>query len=221
MITFSDIFRHSRILPAAVVSDPNDAVPLAQALLKGGISVMEVPLRSEHAVECIRRIAREVPEMKIGAGTLLTPEQVDYSREAGASFGVTPGFNPSLVRYAVAQGFTLAPGVMTPGEIEQALELGVETVKLFPAHPLGMDYIRAIVAPYRHTRLQLIPFGGITKNNMLDYLSLPLVLAVGGTWIVEQKEITSRKWGEICLCARSSVEITHQCAFNKVTGKCV
>jgi 2-dehydro-3-deoxyphosphogluconate aldolase/(4S)-4-hydroxy-2-oxoglutarate aldolase len=196
----------ARILSAAVIDDPAHAVPLARALLAGGLGVMEVTFRNAHATECIRRIRAEVPGMLVGAGTLLTPAQVDQARAAGAAFGVTPGFNPTVVRHAVATGFTLAPGVLTPGEMEQALELGCPTVKFFPAAAAGgPDFIKAVSAPYAHTDLRLVPLGGIGEHNVAAYLALPLVIAVGGSWLADRKLAAAGQWAEITALTRRAV----------------
>lgn len=200
----------ARILSAAVIDDPAHAVPLARALLAGGLGVMEVTYRNAHASECIRRIRAEVPDMLVGAGTLLTTAQVDEARAAGAAFGVTPGFNPTIVRHAVASGFTLAPGVLTPGEMEQALELGCPTVKFFPAAAAGgPDFIKSVAAPYAHTALRIVPLGGISEHNLAAYLSLPLVVAVGGSWLTDRKLAAAGKWQEIATLSRRALATTH------------
>lgn len=192
------ILARARLLSAAVIDDVAHAVPLARALLAGGLDVMEVTFRNAHAAECIRRIRAEVPAMHVGAGTLLTPAQVDQARAAGAAFGVTPGFNPTVVAHAAASGFTLAPGVLTPGEIERALELGCPTVKLFPAAAAGGPaFIRALAAPYAHTPLRLIPLGGIDESALTAYLQLPLVIAVGGSWLTDRQLAAAGQWQEI------------------------
>jgi 2-dehydro-3-deoxyphosphogluconate aldolase / (4S)-4-hydroxy-2-oxoglutarate aldolase len=196
----------ARILSAAVIDDPAHAVPLARALLAGGLDVMEVTFRNAHAAECIRRIRAEVPAMLVGAGTLLTPAQVDEAQAAGAAFGVTPGFNPTVVRHAVATAFTLAPGVLTPGEMEQALEFGCPTVKFFPASAAGgPDFIKAVAAPYAHTALRLVPLGGIGEHNLAAYLGLPLVVAVGGSWLTDRKLAAAGRWDEITALTRRAV----------------
>jgi 2-dehydro-3-deoxyphosphogluconate aldolase/(4S)-4-hydroxy-2-oxoglutarate aldolase len=198
----------ARILSAAVIDDPAHAVPLARALLAGGIGIMEVTFRNAHAAECIRRIRSEVPAMTVGAGTLLTPGQVAEAIKAGAQFGVSPGFNPTVVRHAVAAGFPFAPGVLTPGEMEQSLELGCPVVKFFPAAAAGgPDFIKAIAAPYAHTALRLIPLGGIGEKNLADYLALPLVVAVGGSWLTDRKLAAAGNWEEITKLTKHAVQL--------------
>jgi 2-dehydro-3-deoxyphosphogluconate aldolase/(4S)-4-hydroxy-2-oxoglutarate aldolase len=208
-MTHSDlvtVLGRARLLPAAVIDDPARAVSLARALLAGGLDVMEVTFRNAHAAESIRRIRAEVPAMTVGAGTLLTPAQVDEARAAGAVFGVTPGFNPTVVQHAVASNFTLAPGVLTPGEMERSLELGCPVVKFFPAAAAGgHDFVKAVAAPYAHTALRMIPFGGVGEHNLADYLGFPLVVAVGGSWLCERALIAAGDWAEIAARTRRSV----------------
>ncbi|MEI8037784.1 MAG: bifunctional 4-hydroxy-2-oxoglutarate aldolase/2-dehydro-3-deoxy-phosphogluconate aldolase [Verrucomicrobiota bacterium] len=198
----------ARILSAAVIDDPAHAVPLARALLAGGLGIMEVTFRNAHAAECILRIRSEVPEMIVGAGTLLTPAQIDEALAAGAGFGVSPGFNPTVVRHAVAADFPFAPGVLTPGEMEQSLELGCPAVKFFPAAAAGgPDFIKAIAAPYAHTALRMIPLGGIGEHNLAEYLELPLVVAVGGSWLTDRKLAATGNWEEITLLTKRAMEL--------------
>jgi 2-dehydro-3-deoxyphosphogluconate aldolase/(4S)-4-hydroxy-2-oxoglutarate aldolase len=192
----------TRILSAAVVDDPAHAVPLARALLAGGLGMMEVIFRNAHAAECIRRICREVPEMTVGAGTLLTPAQIDVAMKAGAQFGVSPGFNPTVVRHAVATGFSFPPGVLTPGEMEQSLEMGCSVMKFLPAASGGgPGFIESIAAPYAHTALRLVPLGGIGESNLKAYLALPMVIAVGGSPVPHRFAPPSIRYG----CRRAAL----------------
>lgn len=181
------IFEHiakNRILPATVVPRADQAVPLAQALLQGGLDVMEVTLRNAEAPESIRRIRAEVPEMRCGAGTILSPDDLEAAMGAGAEFGLSPGFNPTVVEAAVKRAFPFIPGVQTAGEMEQSLQLGCPWVKFFPAEAAGgVPFLKAVSAPYRHTPLRLIPLGGISPGNLADYLALESVPAVGGSWL--------------------------------------
>jgi 2-dehydro-3-deoxyphosphogluconate aldolase/(4S)-4-hydroxy-2-oxoglutarate aldolase len=198
----------TRILSAAVIDDPAHAIPLARALLAGGLGIMEVTFRNAHAAECIRRIRSEVPAMTVGAGTLLTPVQIDEAIKAGAQFGVSPGFNPTVVRHAVAAGFPFAPGVLTPGEMEQSLELGCPVMKFFPAAAAGdTDFIKAIAAPYAHTALRLVPLGGIGETNLGDYLALPSVIAVGGSWLTDRKLAAAGNWEDISKLTKRAVQL--------------
>lgn len=196
-----------RLLSAAIIDALEHAVPLARALFAGGLDVMEVTFRNAHAAECVRRIRAEVPEMTVGAGTLLSPAQVDAARAAGAQFGVSPGFNPRVVRHAVELGFPFVPGVVTPGEMEQSLEAGCDWVKFFPAAAAGgVEFLKAVAGPYGHTRLRIIPLGGVSEANMLEYLSLPIVAAVGGSWLTDRKLAAAGRWSEITEITRRALD---------------
>jgi 2-dehydro-3-deoxyphosphogluconate aldolase/(4S)-4-hydroxy-2-oxoglutarate aldolase len=199
-----------RILPAAVVPNAADAVPLALALLAGGLDVMEVTFRTPDAPRCIELIREKVPQMYIGAGTLLTPGQIDQAIESGAQFGVTPGFNPTVISAAIERSFPLIPGVMTPGEMERAMEYGCSTVKFFPAAAAGgPQFLKAIAAPYLHTNLRIIPLGGVGPHNLREYLAVPLVVAVGGSWLTERRLILDQSWDKITSLAKEALSLAH------------
>lgn len=197
-----------RVLPIAVFEHVEDAVPVARALLEGGLSTLELTLRTPVALECLRAIRREVPAMKVGAGTILDPSQVKEVAEAGAYFGVAPGLNPRVIASAKVHHLPFFPGVMTPSEIEHALELGCRIQKYFPAKAAGgLDMLRILAAPYGHTGLKMIPLGGITPDNMADYLSLPLVAAVGGSWLVDKNLVAAKDWAAITQAAQAALAI--------------
>jgi 2-dehydro-3-deoxyphosphogluconate aldolase/(4S)-4-hydroxy-2-oxoglutarate aldolase len=197
-----------RVVPVAVIERVEDAVPIAQALLTGGLSILEITLRTPAALACIQAIRREVPAMKVGAGTVLDPSQVKEVSEAGAFFGVAPGLNPRVVASAKVRQLLFIPGVMTPSEVEHALELGCKLQKFFPAFAAGgIDMVKALSGPYIHTGLKLIPLGGVTPQNMADYLALPLVAAVGGSWLVDKKLVAARDWAGITRLAQEAVSI--------------
>jgi 2-dehydro-3-deoxyphosphogluconate aldolase/(4S)-4-hydroxy-2-oxoglutarate aldolase len=207
-VNLSSTLATARILTAAVIDSPELAGPLARALLVGGLGVMEVTFRNAHAAECIRRIRAEVPAMCVGAGTLLSPGQIKTAREAGAQFGVSPGFNPGVTRHAVETGFPFMPGVLTPGEMEQAVELGCPIVKFFPAVTAGgPGFLKAIAAPYAHTPLRIVPLGGIDEVSLAAYLALPLVIAVGGSWLTDRQLAAAGRWDEITARTRRAVHI--------------
>ncbi len=211
MMTTEDNLNHllenNCILPAVVIQNPKHAVPMAKALVRGGLSIMEVAVRQPHAFECIRRIRDEVPELTVGAGTLLTPRQIDQAMDAGASFGLSPGFNPTTVRESEARGFPFIPGAATAGEIEKALEHGCTTVKIFPIEPLGgLAYLNSIEGPFRHTGLQLLPMGGVNPNNLSTYLQHPMVIAVGGSWLTESDAAKSGRWDVITTRTQQALE---------------
>lgn len=199
-----------RIVPVAVLERVEHAVPVARALLEGGLSTLELTLRTPAALDCIRAIRTEVPELKVGAGTVLSPEQVRQVVDAGAYFAVAPGFNRRVVEAARALGLPFYPGVMTPSDVESALELGCTLQKFFPASVAGgLDMIKALAGPYAHTGLKLIPLGGITAGNMKQYLDHPLVAAVGGSWLVDKKLVATGDWAGITALVREAVAIAH------------
>lgn len=187
-----------RILPAAVVPAARHAVPLAAALIEGGLDVMEVTFRNAEAPEAIRLIRAEFPEMSCGAGTLLSVQDLDSAIGAGAEFGLSPGFNPEVVKAAVERGFPFIPGVQTAGEMERALSLGCPWVKFFPAEAAGgVGFLKAVSAPYAHTDLKIIPLGGVSPANLAAYLALDIVPAVGGSWLANASILASGDYAKI------------------------
>lgn len=195
-----------RIVPVVVLEDAKDALPLAEALLQGGLHCAEVTFRTDAAEESIRRIAKAYPEMLVGAGTVLTTEQVDRAVAAGASFIVSPGFNPRIVDYCLEKGIPMIPGCSTPSDIEQALERGLSVVKFFPAEAAGgIPMLKALSGPYRGVRF--MPTGGISPANVKDYLQLPYVLACGGSWMVKESLVKAGEFGEIQELTRQAVEL--------------
>jgi len=187
-----------KIVPVVVLDDADHAEPLAEALLAGGLDVMEVTFRTKAAPEAIRRIARSFPEILLGAGTLLEPGQVGQARDAGAVFGLAPGLNESVVAAAASLGMVFTPGVMTPSEIDRALGLGCTLLKFFPAENAGgARMLAAQAAPFVHTGVRFVPTGGITAGNLADYLRLPVVAAVGGSWMVERKLVAAGDFAEV------------------------
>jgi 2-dehydro-3-deoxyphosphogluconate aldolase/(4S)-4-hydroxy-2-oxoglutarate aldolase len=191
-----DRIRAARLLPVVVVDDASDAVPLSRALVAGGLPVAEVTFRTDAAAEAIRRIFSEVPEALVGAGTVLTPDQVRAAKSAGATFLVTPGFNPAVVAAAADVGLPIVPGVNNPTGVEQAMSAGLSAVKFFPAEPTGgVPFLKALMGPYRG--MQFIPTGGIGPKNLRDYLALPAVLACGGSWMVEPALVRAGRFDEV------------------------
>ena len=171
-----------RIVPMIVIDDPDDAVPLARALSDGGLPCVEVTFRTPRAVEALRRIAGELPDVLVGAGTVLTPAQVAEARAAGARFVVAPGFNAGVVEFCQSVELPVFPGVCTPTEIEMALGAGLSVLKFFPAEPIGgLPFLKAVAAPY--TTVSFIPTGGIGPSNLASYLAFPRVVACGGSWL--------------------------------------
>ena len=187
-----------KIVPVVVLDKAEHAEPLAEALLAGGLDVMEVTFRTAAAPEAIRRIAQRFPEMLLGAGTLLHPEQVRQAREEGAVFGLAPGLNEAVVQEAIDLEMTFTPGVMTPSEIDRALQFGCRLLKFFPAENAGgAKMLAAQAAPFAHTGVRFIPTGGITAGNLAEYLHLPIVAAIGGSWMVDRKLIASGDFAEV------------------------
>ena len=176
----------------------DDAVPLAQALLAGGLNVMEITFRTAAAAESIRCVRQEVPRMAIGAGTLLTADQVQQAAAAGAQFGVSPGLNEAVLAAANNVQIPFFPGVMTPTEVDRALNLGCKYLKFFPAEPAGgAAMLKALAAPFAHTGVKFLPTGGINSTTLPGYLALPQVAAVGGSWMAEKKLVAEKAWDKI------------------------
>ena len=195
-----------RIIPVVVLESAEDAEPLAEALLEGGLDIMEITFRTAAAEDAIRRISSRFPEVLLGAGTLLETEQVVRAKKAGAVFGLAPGLNPEIVAAARAAGLLFAPGVMTPSEIERALALGCKLLKFFPAEPAGgVNMLKALAGPYAHTGVMFIPTGSVSAINLTDYLKLPVVAAVGGSWMVDKQLIQAGKWAEITRLTREAL----------------
>lgn len=191
-----------------VIDRAEEAVPVAEALWAGGITVVELPLRSPEAWAALRLIRRACPDMMIGGGTLLTPEQVKQAWEVGADFGVAPGMNPRVVEAASAISLPFMPGVCTPTDIDRAVEYGCSWLKFFPCEPSGgLPYLRVIAAPFAHLGLQYLPLGGITLENMAEYLQEPCVGAVGGSWLASREMIRQRDWAAITEAARQACAV--------------
>lgn len=187
--------RQARIVPVVVIDDAAVALELADALLAGGLHVIEITFRTPAAAAAIAKIAAARPVMLVGAGTLLTEDNVRRAVDAGARFGLAPGLNVRTVEAARRAGLDFSPGITTPSELEQALQLECPVVKFFPAEQAGgVPMLKALEGPYRHTGVQFIPTGGINLKNLADYLALESVAAIGGSWFVEKKLIATRDW---------------------------
>ncbi len=186
------------VVAVLVIDEVKHALPLARALMAGGVDVMELTLRTPAALGSLRTIRAEVPEMLAGIGTILTPAQVREVVEAHAQFGVAPGLNPRVVEMAQDVGLPFAPGIATPSDLEGALELGCREVKFFPAEPSGgMKYLKSIAAPYGHLGVRFIPLGGLTAANMVGYLGDSIVPAIGGSWLASRQAIQAEDWETI------------------------
>ena len=197
------------IVPVVVLDDVKDAAPLAKALCEGGLPCAEVTFRTAAAEESIRIMSEQFPEMLVGAGTVLTTEQVDRAVAAGAKFIVSPGMNPRIVKYCVEKGILITPGCANPSDIEQALENGLDVVKFFPAEPAGgLKMIKAMAAPY--VGVKFMPTGGINQNNVKDYLAYDRILACGGSWMVKGDLVAAGEFDKIKELAAEAVEIVKE-----------
>ena len=197
------------IIPVVVLDDAKDAEPLAKALCEGGLPCAEVTFRSEAAEECIRIMSEKFPEMLVGAGTVLTTEQVDRAVAAGAKFIVSPGLNPRIVKYCVEKGIVITPGCANASDMEQALENGLEVVKFFPAEPAGgLNMIKALAAPY--VGLKFMPTGGISPKNVRDYLAYNRIIACGGSWMVKNELVKAGDFAAITEMAKECVQIVKE-----------
>lgn len=192
------------IVPVIALNHSEDAAPLAKALCDGGLPCAEVTFRTDAAEDSIRIMAKEFPDMLVGAGTVLTTEQVDRAVAAGAKFIVSPGLNPKVVRYCVDKGIPIVPGCTNPSDIEQAIECGLEVVKFFPAEACGgLEMIKAMAAPY--TKMKFMPTGGINAKNLTSYLDFNKIIACGGSWMVNNDLIKNGDFDGIAALTREAV----------------
>ncbi len=192
------------IIPVVAIPSPEHALPLAEALLQGGLPCAEITFRTAAAAESIAQIKQRFPELLLGAGTVLTIGQVDAALNAGAEFIVSPGSNPTTIAYCQQKGIPIFPGVCTPTEIEMNLERGIDVMKFFPAEPAGgVKFLKAICAPYKDVRF--IPTGGIDAKNIGDYLALPNVVACGGSWMVKPELMRENNFAEVQRLAAEAV----------------
>ena len=193
-----DVLKNAGIIPVIVLDDESKAVPLARALVKGGLPVLEVTFRTKAAPGAIAKIKAEVPEAVVGAGTLLTKEMVSAAKYAGAAFGVAPGFDPDVVAAAQEIDLPMVPGIATASELSQALTAGVSLVKFFPAEAAGgVKMIKNLLGAFRFTGVKFMPTGGINLSNVGDYLAVPEIVACGGTWIVPKDALAANDWATI------------------------
>ena len=190
-----DRLRCCGVVAGFSVDDVRHAVPIAEALLAGGIDAIELTLRTDAGIASVKSICDNVPDMLVGVGTILTPEAAGQVHEAGAAFGVAPGLSRRVVVEARKVGLQFAPGIATPSDVEAAIELNCDFVKFFPAEASGgIKYLRSMSAPYQHLGIAYFPLGGINADNMLDYLREPNVPTVGGSWIVKKDLVQSEDW---------------------------
>ena len=204
--TLNNRLRGIKIVPVIALERAEDAVPLGAALLQSGIPAAEITFRTAAAIDAIRRLRDAQPEMLIAAGTVLNAAQAKAAQQAGADFIVSPGFNPNTVKACQDMGIAITPGINNPMAIEAALELGISTVKFFPAEASGgIPMLKALLAPY--AMLQVMPTGGIGVKNIRDYLALPNVIACGGSWMVEKSLLAAQNWDEVARLSREAVAL--------------
>lgn len=200
MKTLNERLSEIKVVPVIAIKDASKAAKLAEVLIENGLPCAEVTFRTAQAFDAIKAMREAFPEMLIGSGTVLTTDQVDQSIEAGVDFVVSPGFNPTTVKYCQQRNITIVPGVNNPSLVEQAMEMGLRTLKFFPAEPSGgVNMLKALTAVYP---VKFMPTGGVSPKNVNDYLAIPSVLACGGTWMVPNDLIDNEKWDELAKLVR-------------------
>ncbi len=193
------------IVPVIAINDVEKAVPLAKALVAGGLPCAEVTYRTAEAEEAIKRMAAEVPECIVGAGTILTPEQADSAIAAGAKFLVSPGLNPRVVKHCIDKGYLITPGTANPSDVETAIELGLDVVKFFPAEAAGgINMIKSMCGPY--TKMKFMPTGGVNPSNLNNYLSFNKIICCGGSWMVKPDMVNEGRFDEIIALCKEAVQ---------------
>lgn len=206
MKTLEEQFYEYAVVPVVVLDDADDAAPLAEALIKGGLPCAEVTFRTEAAEESIRIMNKKYPDMLVGAGTVLTTEQVDRAVAAGAKFIVSPGFDPEIVDYCMEKNIPVFPGCVSPSEVAQAVKRGLKVVKFFPAEQAGgLAMLKAMAAPY--TMLKFMPTGGINTKNLKEYLGFSKILCCGGSWMVKGDMIKNKEFDKITEITKEAVEL--------------
>lgn len=197
-----------RIVPVLVLNDLDSGLKMCEVLAECGLPAAEITFRTKAAESIIRAASTRFPELYLGAGTVLNVDDLKRAFDAGSKFAVAPGFNPTVVRAAVSAGYAFAPGVCTPGEIEQTMELGCRFLKFFPAEAAGgTKMLKSLIAPYKHLGVRFMPTGGVTTANVLDYLAIKEVVAVGGTWLGKADEIAAGNWDGIRATVKQAVAI--------------
>ena len=206
MKSIEELFAELKVVPVVVLDDAKDAEPLAKALVEGGLPCAEVTFRTEEAAESIRIMTEVYPDMLVGAGTVLTTEQVDKAVESGAKFIVSPGFDPEIVDYCIEKNIPVFPGCISPSEIAQAVKRGLKVVKFFPAEQSGgLAMIKAMASPYN--MLKFMPTGGINTKNLKDYLACDKILCCGGSWMVKGDMIKAGEFEKIKKLTREAKEL--------------
>ncbi len=209
MSSIKEQLKALKVIPVIAIDKAEDIIPLGKVLAENGLPAAEITFRSAAAAEAIRLLREAQPDMLIGAGTVLNREQAIAAKEAGATFIVSPGFNPNTVKACQEIGIDIVPGVNNPSTVEAALEMGLTTLKFFPAEASGgINMVKSLLAPY--TDIELMPTGGINPANIKDYLAIPRVLACGGTWMVDKKLIEEGNWEELAHLTREAVALVNE-----------
>ncbi|EIO4094609.1 bifunctional 4-hydroxy-2-oxoglutarate aldolase/2-dehydro-3-deoxy-phosphogluconate aldolase [Vibrio parahaemolyticus] len=209
MSSIKEQLKALKVIPVIAIDKAEDIIPLGKVLAENGLPAAEITFRSAAAAEAIRLLRETQPDMLIGAGTVLNREQAIAAKEAGATFIVSPGFNPNTVKACQEIGIDIVPGVNNPSTVEAALEMGLTTLKFFPAEASGgINMVKSLLAPY--TDIELMPTGGINPANIKDFLAIPRVLACGGTWMVDKKLIEAGNWEELARLTREAVALVNE-----------
>ena len=198
-----------RIVPVLVLNDVDSGLKMCEVLAECGLPAAEITFRTTAAEAVIKAASERFPELYLGAGTVLNSRDLHRAFDAGAKFAVAPGFNPTIVKEAVANGFAFAPGVCTPSEVEQAMEYGCRFLKFFPAEASGgINFLKSLIAPYKHMGVRFMPTGGVTTANVADYLAVKEIVAVGGTWLGKSSDIENNNWDAIRTAVKAAVELS-------------
>ncbi|MGF1688978.1 bifunctional 4-hydroxy-2-oxoglutarate aldolase/2-dehydro-3-deoxy-phosphogluconate aldolase [Photobacterium japonica] len=206
MSTIAQQLAAIKVIPVIAIDRAEDIIPLGKALAENGLPAAEITFRSDAAVEAIRLLREAQPDMLIGAGTVLNREQAIAAKEAGATFVVSPGFNPNTVKACQEIGIDIVPGVNNPSAVEAAIEMGITTLKFFPAEASGgINMVKSLLGPY--TQIQFMPTGGVNTKNINEYLAIDRVFACGGTWMVDKAMINEGRWDEIGRLAREAADL--------------
>lgn len=203
-----DALASIKIVPVLAIESVEDGLKMCETLNRLGLRTAEITFRTESAEEIIKQASEKFPELVLGAGTITTVEDLHRAFNAGAKFAVAPGFNPTVVKEAVAQGFPFFPGVCTPSEVEQAMEVGCKMLKFFPAEAAGgLPMIKSLIAPYKHLGIKFMPTGGLNTGNIATYLSVPEIACAGGTWLGKAADIEAGNWDVIEGLIKDAVEL--------------
>ena len=201
-----------RIVPVLVLNDVDSGLKMCEVLAECGLPAAEITFRTTAAEAVIKAASTRFPELYLGAGTVLNSRDLHRAFDAGAKFAVAPGFNPTIVKEAVANSFAFAPGVCTPSEVEQAMEFGCRFLKFFPAEASGgINFLKSLIAPYKHLGVRFMPTGGVTTANVAEYLAVKEIVAVGGTWLGKSSDIESGNWEGIRTAVKAAVELSKNC----------